>query len=352
MCPWQALRALRVVHPAFIDLMRPWCGYPQGLNENNTAFAFLPTRCWANPTPGNLLSESNVLGCSSSDTCIVGSATAVGAGAYDVCEACADVDVNHFQRFGCDMALRKCKCGVPIISRTSCMRNSDCWGNTPCALVASLGAQPMGAVDCQSACSRTPVCYIEDNEGAGECVCPLAPPLTRECASTTALLALSVDSGSCMYARDRTLASTLTAYSEVTLEMAALTVTPCILLARSGDGKYMCMSVRAQVRTVPFLLFAVACAPDARTRTNMQTGAISRVVVGTRLLALGGQAEFRRRLLWVDTGSVAVDLASAWHSLVPVMLDSVDVIWYACMHACVYVLLVAERERATRSAVF
>eukprot|EP00961_Rhodomonas_salina_P260292 3517634-Rhodomonas_salina.1 len=73
------------------------------------------TRCWANPAFGDLFGDTNVLGCTIADTCLldnhyeINTASSTVEGNLGVCERCPEVDVENFMRFGCDMSVRKCK---------------------------------------------------------------------------------------------------------------------------------------------------------------------------------------------------------------------------------------------------
>eukprot|EP00961_Rhodomonas_salina_P292975 3933374-Rhodomonas_salina.1 len=197
---------------------------------------YVPTRCWTNPALGDALGESDILGCSASDTCILD-----GAGdGNGVCEMCPPVDVNNFARFGCDIYRKQCKCSVPLQTKTNCLRNSDCQAHVPCALMADANSPSFGVQDCLASCSSQPICLVQstafgDIEAIGQCVCMLHTPTIHQCDTQGALLPLPIESGMCMFARDKSLADTITVYSRNILQYSSLAVTMCPLLSRAGE---------------------------------------------------------------------------------------------------------------------
>ena len=260
---------------------------PQDLTK-----AFVPTRCWANPTFGDLFGESNALGCSSTDTCILDE---IG-GDTGVCEQCGTVDISVFSRYGCDVGIRRCRCSVPIQLRMPCIRNSDCRADVPCRMMADPDAPSFGTFNCLE-CTGEPMCLIDEpvSDGlppTGECTCLMTPPRMQTCVGGPAGMYQPIvpGYGVCLVARDRSVADTISINTQILIETASLAYTACPLLGRSRSH-LTCQQVRSP------------------------SGAVANMMVGTQMIRI--PSALNRRLLWE---SPYMKMSRPWENIVPQIL--------------------------------
>ncbi len=279
------------------------CELPLGNTDYSSyGHAFLASRCWTNPSHGNLFSNSdaNSLGCAASDTCQI---SALDTELLN-CESCPAVDVEYFIRFGCDQFLKKCRCAVPLSASRPCTSNGDCNEHIQCALRFSPYATAYGTFDCLDSCRTQPTCLITETATngippAGECTCLMDPPEIATCDTAGVLVNLAVQNGLCYFARSSTLENSIGLYKGSIIQQSELTLVPCELLNKN-EQDLTCQSVQ------------------------YASGAIKRHIVGSALVSYPEWGAFQRRLLWAQS-----NLASdhAWDDLMHLFIDDESVTW-------------------------
>lgn len=168
------------------DLKKITCTYTNLCNFPDQAPPAIPSgalptasRCWANYVAE--IDDTNSLSCSRSDTCRSSVLTA-GAGdsetskedsAFMVCDRCPrNSGVNQF---GCNTYTQQCTCSQPVLDRTYCTTNAQCYlqGDQAsiCAQVNDFTTGgSFGSLECNQ-CSSTPTCHILEGSGVGVCSC-------------------------------------------------------------------------------------------------------------------------------------------------------------------------------------
>jgi hypothetical protein len=278
------------------------CSFPQDWKDEDAyGHAFLATRCWVNPSLGDLLGDDNTLACSASDTCIRdGYGEDLG-----VCESCDfAVDPALFARYGCDTLLKKCKCGVPLNAKTSCIRNSDCFDTIPCSLYASAGGSSYGTVDCIESCRSQAVCLVQDTaingiQPTGQCACILDPPVIHTCDDSGMVVNMAVQRDMCFVALDHSLAGTIGTFNSEIIQQSALAVAPCALLEKSEEH-LTCQSIQSPL------------------------GLVSKHIIGSSFVSFPAWGAFQRKILWQEDDKKSEDV---WVNLAETLLADHNFSW-------------------------
>lgn len=197
-----------------------------------------PTRCWSQYVRG--LDDSDFLSCSRSDTCRRGSYEFGTTGGdlgfanlsstdLTLCDQCPPVQ-GAMARFGCQTLVKQCTCGVPIVTRTSCLTHSECWlPETSCSLTPDYSTgRSDGGIEC-SLCPSQPMCLITDGStGVGRCVCP-----TQQFRPTACMDGALSPNGAGLCTVDQGGSLHSTAPGTVTLDWGRLAVAPCAIVSNA-----------------------------------------------------------------------------------------------------------------------
>ncbi|KAJ1465383.1 hypothetical protein T484DRAFT_1757455, partial [Baffinella frigidus] len=140
------------------------------------------TRCWS--TYVNTLGDASSLSCSAADSCVVFNPQMVDGAMQQNLVACDDCQVqplSDFQRYGCDVVRKQCKCHVQAISRTACINHIGCGAPaTTCDMLeSSFSAQSFGTQPCESCATGGAMCI--DAPGGARCACPLVQDGLHTC---------------------------------------------------------------------------------------------------------------------------------------------------------------------------
>ncbi|KAJ1468673.1 hypothetical protein T484DRAFT_3629597 [Baffinella frigidus] len=144
------------------------------------------TRCWS--TYSTFLGDQSSLSCSAADTCmgrdvstlfgpIDASSQTAGLAA---CDSCPRTTLSA-ARYGCDIVTKTCKCGVPLLLRTTCITNDECrFSGSTCDIVDNFFERDsFGSIACEE-CSTNRICLVSPGDSVGHCTCA-----TREVGYTT-----------------------------------------------------------------------------------------------------------------------------------------------------------------------
>ncbi|KAJ1463922.1 hypothetical protein T484DRAFT_1758477, partial [Baffinella frigidus] len=145
------------------------------------------TRCWS--TYVNSLGDASSLSCSAADSCIQyepGSNKDKEGTGLVACDDCQILtDLPDFQRYGCDIVRKQCKCAVQAISHTACINHAQCQSpDSTCDLLdnafspTSFGTQP-----CDTCAQGNAMCIHAP--GGARCACPTRGESLQTCRSTS-----------------------------------------------------------------------------------------------------------------------------------------------------------------------
>lgn len=184
------------------------------------------TQCWADATPS--LGQNSLFACTASSTCCDTPACA----SRRVCGACEAPALELTNAFGCDSALRKCRCGTPRQAVDRCSANLQCDAGAQCELVSSLSGMRYGTLPCNLCPSDSVVMCLLGDRGVmpGGCACILERVVQLSLCSDASGLETSVDSTRlCGYLPG--LAST-TGRTDWRFDMENLMLVPCAAVER------------------------------------------------------------------------------------------------------------------------
>jgi hypothetical protein len=238
----------------------------------------VPTRCWANYIAE--IDETNALSCSRSDTCrsaMLASGQSqeswsVGDNDYAVCDSCPRN--NGVNQFGCNTYTQQCTCSQPVLARTYCTTNSQCYQQgdegSICALVNDFSTgSSHGAMECAQ-CEATPTCHILQGNGVGVCSCMQQATPVQTCSSPLLSAVMPDASQMCVVDMDIASMSTTNAF----YDWNSLATTPCVLIS-SGNancysvGAYGNLVVGHGVSNTPF---AIGFGSTSTNRRLLQSG--------------------------------------------------------------------------------
>jgi len=200
----------------------------------------LPTRCWADYIP--FVGDSDVLSCTSSDTCVTESTSED----LVVCAACPTPRFASMNRFGCDTLTKRCTCNRVQSSYSSCVSNEQCFLDglqSTCRLVSEMSytITSYGSTPC-SECSLEPICLLPTGSKLGQCVCPLTLVKPQTCTDVAEAAQFSYN-GMCVADL-----MTNTQFKGVTvLSWNSVAVVPCQFVAA---GQSYCFEFRDRGRLI------------------------------------------------------------------------------------------------------
>ena len=182
------------------------------------------TQCWADATPS--LGQNSLFACTASSTCCDTPACA----SRRVCGACEAPALELTNAYGCDSALRKCRCGTPKQAFDRCSANLQCDAGAQCELVSSLSGLRYGTLPCRLCPSDSlVVCLLSGGTMPGGCACMLERVVQLDTCSDASGMETSVDSTRlCGYLPGQTAASR----TDWRFDMENLMLVPCAAVER------------------------------------------------------------------------------------------------------------------------
>ena len=143
------------------------CDFSDEYDDDST-LGELPvaTRCFS--TYSTYFGEGMQLSCSAADTC---NGNLAGTADLEVCGSCPTSPGTN--RFSCSPVTKICTCNVPVLGRTLCHANEDCYTSDSSCLYLDDEFKPgWGSVPC-TLCDSAKMCFLQDGETTGQCACGL-----------------------------------------------------------------------------------------------------------------------------------------------------------------------------------
>ncbi|KAJ1466020.1 hypothetical protein T484DRAFT_1756981, partial [Baffinella frigidus] len=191
------------------------------------------TRCWS--TYVNSLGDASSLSCSAADSCLqYDSNAAFVENGLVACDDCPYQHLEDFQRFGCDIVRKQCKCNVQTISRTACINHAQCQStDAQCDMLDNaFSSASFGTTPCKSCSSGPSLCI--DAPGGARCACPLRNQAFQTCRATSISDIIVPDpNGLCLVTLGSGTQQEARRSSEYSISYAELAAAPCAILDTS-----------------------------------------------------------------------------------------------------------------------
>ncbi|KAJ1466255.1 hypothetical protein T484DRAFT_3633993 [Baffinella frigidus] len=196
------------------------------------------TRCWS--TYVNSLGDASSLSCSAADSCLqYDSSDPFNRNGLVACDGCPLQPLQDFQRFGCDIVRKQCKCNVQTIARTACINHAQCQtSEAQCDMLDDVFSPgSFGTTPCDSCSSGTSMCI--DAPGGARCACPLRGHGFETCAISDVSKSIVPDPlGLCLVTLGQGTQSTASRSVDYTLQYAELAAAPCAILSTAQTFCY------------------------------------------------------------------------------------------------------------------
>lgn len=183
------------------------------------------TRCWSQYV--NTLGDANSLSCSASDSCLMSDGKTLVA-----CDDCPFVQLQDFQRYGCDSVRKQCRCGVQLVTRSSCINHAQCVLDTSstCEMLDdAFSPLSFGTTPCNDCVTSEAICV--DAPGGARCACSIRPEAYANCPANEIGKSVVPDPLSlCLVAKSATLVSSLSSSTAYTVNLAELAAAPCAMV--------------------------------------------------------------------------------------------------------------------------
>jgi hypothetical protein len=190
-----------------------------------------PTRCWS--TYVNSLGDASSLSCSAADSCVQYEPGNMQAeNGIVVCDDCKILpDLPDFQRYGCDIVRKQCKCAVQAISRTACINHKQCQNpEATCDLLdnafspTSFGTQP-----CDTCATGAAMCIHAP--GGARCACPARTESLQTCSPDAVSSSVVPDTDAlCLVTLGGYTTGTAASSSQYALAYEDLAAAPCSII--------------------------------------------------------------------------------------------------------------------------
>ena len=195
------------------------------------------TRCWS--TYVNSLGDASSLSCSAADSCLqYDSTNAYALNGLVACDDCPIQPLQDFQRFGCDIIRKQCKCNVQSVARTACINHAQCQNTEATCDMLDTAFSPgsFGTTPCAS-CSSAAMCL--DAPGGARCACPLREHQFETCGVSEVSMSIVPDPlGLCLVTLGQGAQSVASRSVDYTLQYAELAAAPCAILSNAQTFCY------------------------------------------------------------------------------------------------------------------
>ena len=239
------------------------CEYASDEHTKPIARVDVATRCWS--TYVNTLGDVGSLSCSASDSCLLDT-----KGTLVACDECPMQLLPDFQRYGCDVVRKQCKCGVQSLERSACISHAQCVQDetSTCDMLddafSPLGFGTTPCVDCVAA---EAMCI--DAVGGARCACPMRAEPFQSCAATEIGQSIVPDPlRLCLIAMSSTLAASLGSSTAYAASYAELAAAPCIMVDITTT---YCMTVYSSAWSYAPMVVALERLPVGRRLLNDET---------------------------------------------------------------------------------
>ena len=207
------------------------------------------TRCWS--TYVNSLGDASSLSCSAADSCVqYDSGNAMERNGLVACDDCQLQPLQDFQRYGCDVVRKQCKCNVQSISRTACINHAQCQSpEAQCDMLDNVfSPTSFGTTPCASCAGTAAMCI--DAKGGARCACPTRGGSLHSCSINDVSKAVVPDpTALCLLTLGTSTVDTASHSVDYALRYADLAAAPCSMLATAQTFCYTVYRSSWQVST-------------------------------------------------------------------------------------------------------
>ena len=206
-------------------------------------------RCWS--TYVNTLGDASSLSCSAADSCVqYDSGNAMERDGLVACDDCQLQPLQDFQRYGCDVVRKQCKCNVQTVSRTACINHAQCQHpEVQCDMVDNVFPPvSFGTTPCDSCGVATAMCI--DAPGGARCACPTRGGSLHSCSSNDVSKTVIPDpTALCLVALGTGTIDSASHSVDYALRYADLAAAPCAMLSTAQTFCYTVYRSSWQVST-------------------------------------------------------------------------------------------------------
>jgi hypothetical protein len=237
------------------------CAYVDIAGRTPIARVDAATRCWS--TYVNSLGDASSLSCSASDSCLqYDPSNPLARDGLVACDDCPLQLFSDFQRYGCDIVRKQCKCSVQTISRSACINHAQCQSedavcdilNTPLDLSA------FGTTPCATCTQGTAMCI--DAPGGARCACPSNNDGLQTCEASDKTKSIMPDpTGLCLVTLGASTVGDAASSVEYALQYGELAAAPCAMLSQT-----FCFSVYSSSWAFSTFVVGISRLPVASRR--------------------------------------------------------------------------------------